>query len=159
MSIAAEGTYKARIVRWGLSKASTGSDQFWLEIEVFARREGEELEPVQPSSETIYRTIAKDEQAGWLLSDLREIGYTQVSFTPLSPNTPEAFDFSNVEIWVRCRQENYQGREKSKWEWIREPRSPLAANQLAALDEKFKSALEAHKSKLAERMPTIDGQK
>lgn len=143
-----EGRYKARIKNWGLSKASTGTDQFFVSIEplgMFDPADQENLLACDSAERTIFRAIT-DKTIDFVLDDLERLGYKGDTFDQLNPEHAKAHNFRDQEIEVRCRHETYKDKLHERWEFAGggsfQPK-PLAANEVNVLNKLFGKKLKA----------------
>lgn len=109
------GRYRARVTRWGLTKAKTGTPQFALTFlpigKINPHNPDSELLPCAEVERTIFRSIT-DKSAQWLLQDLEQhFGYTDKRFSPLDPEHAEAFDLSQKEFTAVLVHEDYRNAD------------------------------------------------
>lgn len=74
-----------------------------------------DLEACADLERTIFRPIT-EKTAGWLLQDLKTLfEYPHERFGPLDPESDEAFDFRDREFDAVLAYEEYEGRERERW--------------------------------------------
>lgn len=159
-----EGEYQARITAWGFSNTRNGNQQFFLCFLLLKR-----LDPADPDAtvpcvsreRTAFRSLLSEQAAGWLLSDLRSIGFTGTTFSALDATSDDAVDLSGRIIKVRCRHREYQGELRESWEIVRSASANLdrlRLDQVRELDSRFKAELVNHAGKVVTAAPSIPAQ-
>jgi hypothetical protein len=116
------GRYKARIKDYGWCEASTGTPQFFIQLEILNRydRDGGLVECPR-FERTFYRAISlKDEKAQqtcihMLKGDLSAIGVQVEDEAQLDPQHPQAINLFGREIDVHMTLESYEGRPRERW--------------------------------------------
>lgn len=123
MSLAFEqGTYIGRITNWGLSKAKTGTPQFFVSFQPLGRIDQSRpddmnnLIPCADFERTVFRAIT-EKTVEYFAKDLTQLGYPHSTFDYLDREHPQAHDFDGQEIRVLCKHDSYMGKEKEKWEF------------------------------------------
>jgi hypothetical protein len=107
---------------------------------------------------TAYRSLTTEQSAGWLLSDLRSLGFAGTSFTSLDPASPVAVDLSGRIIKVRCAHREYQGQMRESWQIVRSAlanMTRLPTERIRELDERFAAELAAHATKVVTAVPSM----
>lgn len=142
------GQYRARVTRWALVKSKEKkTPQFALTFILLGRvsphlAEGE-LEACPEVERTIFRPIT-EKTASWLLQDLKTLfEYPHERFTPLDPESADAFSFADKEIPVVLGFEEYEGKTREKWNFATglQLGEPLTAGEARKLDTLFGAAL------------------
>lgn len=132
-----EGLYQGKVVRHGLSKASTGTPQFYLTVKVMA----------SPGYErTIYRPIT-DKTMPFLVEMLDQLEFKGSALSQLNPSHSHHVSLvgRTIELW--CKHEADQnGVKRERWN-LSQQRStthtdiqPITAADAKALDSLFKQA-------------------
>lgn len=139
-----EGYYLAKITKWGLSKnKNTGNSQVIFSFVPTGREEKGELVDCPSYERSIFRVITEN-TIDFLVTDLKNLGYTPDTFDALDPAHPQAFNFEGIEVKVRCVHEDYKGETKEKWQfaWGQEIK-PLERKEVSQLNAMFGSRLKA----------------
>jgi hypothetical protein len=141
MSSYKPGDYRGRIKDYRVSQSPVGRHHptVFIAFDVIGRYDPAtgELGPCEPGTRTYTKAITP-RTIGWLLSDLKAIGYDKVGFTYLDPEAPGAVNLFGREIEVACVLETYEGRERERWSIRRgPPRTKLAQGNLEQLDAQF----------------------
>lgn len=111
-----KGRYRCRISKQGLTAASTGTTQFFLQFDVLARVIGPNAEAeVQQYTRTMFRAIT-EKTIPYLLEDLQALGFHGGSFAELDPDNSSHQSFVGQEIAMYCNHETDQkGSPREKW--------------------------------------------
>jgi hypothetical protein len=116
------GRYKARIKDYGWCEASTGTPQFFIQLEILNRYDNDGALVDCPQFErTFYRAISlKDEKAkqtciSMLKGDLSAIGVHVDDEAQLDPQHPQAINLFAKELDVLMTLESYQGAPRERW--------------------------------------------
>lgn len=121
------GRYWAKITRQAMGEAGTGTPQFVLTFLIVGK-----INPVDPKGDLIpcpqfershFRTIT-DKTIDYFVEDLKILEYDKQSFKYLDPTEEGYVDFTDREIEVSCRHEDYQGKKNEKWGLARPSRGP-----------------------------------
>ena len=92
---------------------------------------------MSPATRTYFKAITP-KTIGWLLADLKAIGYDRPGLEYLDPETPDAANLFDREIDVVCEHETYQGQTRERWSIYRErTREKVRREDLARLDAQF----------------------
>ena len=156
-----EGDYQARVTAWVFCKSKNGNDQFFLAFLVRKRFDPESPETTLACvcrERTLYRPLLTDQHAGWLLSDLRSIGFTGTTFTSLDHASPDAVDLSGLIFKVRCRHREYGGELRESWQIVRGATANidrLPQEQVRELDRRFAEELANHANKITTAAPAL----
>jgi hypothetical protein len=148
-----EGIFQGRITAWGFSRAKTDNVQFFITVRIegkFDETNPDRLLEAPGLERTVFRTLSSEDQVGWLLSDLRSIGFSDTTLTSLDPRSPDAVDFSDRVVRVRCRHREWQGTVREQWDLVREAVERIGLEKVRALEERFPDALDHHRTRLAE---------
>lgn len=145
----ATGVYRGRAKTWGLGKAGTGTPQFVIGLQVteMARDEYDPtagFEPLQdsegqpaPLKRQVFMAITPGTQK-MVEANLKSLGYTgALKASRLNPGNPDSHDFSKLDILVQCSHDNYQGRDREKWELARQMRSQMTREDQDQFDQMF----------------------
>ena len=93
--------------------------------------------PCQAATRTYYKAITP-KTIGWLLADLKAIGYDRPGLEYLDPEAPGAADLFGREIDVVCEHETYEGQTRERWSIHRErTREKIGREGLARLDAQY----------------------
>jgi hypothetical protein len=98
------GLYSVRVTGQGFSKALTGTDQFFLQVEPEMFHNGGSDEPCDNYSRTIRWNITT-KTVDRVRADLERIGFTGDKWTLLDPSTPNGFSFVGQVIHAECKHE------------------------------------------------------
>lgn len=113
-----EGTYQAKITTWGLSKAKTGTNQFFICFkptgQIVEDGDGRGIIPCSDHERTIFRPITEN-TINYVIDDLQQLGYNRDGFQYLDPAAQNAHNFAGQDIEVVCAHESYQGKDKERW--------------------------------------------
>ena len=140
------GQYRGRVTRWALVKAKNEkkTPQFALSFLPLGRinpytPEGP-LDPCPELERTIFRSIT-EKTASWLLQDLKTLfGYPHEKFSPLEPDSTDAFDFADKEFTAYLSFEDYDGKTRERWNFSTGAPftgDPLTAGEIRKLDTLF----------------------
>jgi hypothetical protein len=95
-----------------------------------------------PKEMRMYRKAITQKTIGWVLSDLKSIGFDGPGFANFDPESPGAVNLFDREIDVFCDHETYQGEVREQWSIYRESkREKVARDVLAQLDAQFAANL------------------
>lgn len=112
------GTYRGTITNWGLTKAKTGTPQFFVTFDILGKVDQSapdaQLISCQAGERTIFRAIT-DKTIEWITGDLEQLGYPFDSFDQLERQHAAAHDFAGIEIPVRCEPHVYEGKASESW--------------------------------------------
>lgn len=150
------GQYRARVTRWTLIKAKTGTPQFALSFmplgKINVHNPDGDLLPCPEVERTIFRPIT-DKTADWVLQDLEQLfGYADKRFSPLDPESPDAFDFGSKEFTAVLTFEDRMNPDTGeitkanaeKWKFVagqgQLSGDPLSATEIRQLDTLFGAA-------------------
>jgi hypothetical protein len=156
-----EGVYQARPTAWGFCRSKNGNDQFFLAFLVLKQFDPESPETTLPcicQERTLYRQLLTEQHAGWLLSDLRSIGFTGATFSSLDLASPDAIDLSRQLFRVRCRHSEYAGELRETWQIVRSATANidrLPQEKVRELDSRFAVELANHAHKVATAAPAL----
>jgi hypothetical protein len=141
------GRYQGRILDYGVYKADYGQQHYtaYIRFMVVGRYhpEGGELVDCPTEAREFSRAITPNTY-GWLLADLKSIGYDRDGFEDFDPESPGAVDLFDLTIDVSCRSETYKNAERERWSITRGgPRTKVGRDALAELDASLGSRREA----------------
>ncbi|MCI0331936.1 MAG: hypothetical protein L0228_01765 [Planctomycetes bacterium] len=141
------GTYLGKVKSWSVVKAKTGTPQLALTFQPLGR-----FVPHSPEADliecpdlerTIFRAIT-EKTARRLLADLHLLfEYPHEWFTPLDPESEGAFDFTDREFPAVLTYEEYDGKEREKWNFAAGSGlygEPLTQAELRKLDLMYGTA-------------------
>lgn len=137
-----EGIYLAKITNHGMTKAGTGTPQWFADIRVTGvAADDNNLErgfnPVSEVSKTIYEPLTAG-TVEFFLEKLRSIGFTGKSPKELYTDHPDAQDFIGREIVVSCEHDEYKEKMREKWKISRrKARKSLSEEDLDNLEALF----------------------
>jgi hypothetical protein len=135
------GKYRGRIRDYGVTASQTGQQlpTAFIMFDVVGQYDPAtgDLGPCPMASRTYYKGITP-KTIGWLLADLKAIGYEKPGLEYLDPETPGAADLFDREIDVVCEHETYEGQTRERWSIYRErTREKVRREDLARLDAQF----------------------
>lgn len=113
-----EGNYNATVLSqaFGESKEK-GTPYFALTIRPDEFDAGEpEMQAVQGAQERTIWMYLTEGTAEFVARDLRTIGFSGNSFAELDPDSAKHHSFVGQIISVYCKTEQYNGKEKEKWQ-------------------------------------------
>jgi hypothetical protein len=148
-----EGIFQARITAWGFTKAKTDSVQYYITVRIQGKCDKSNPDGLLEAPElerTVFRTLSSEDQLGWLLSDLRRIGFKGTTLTSLDPRSPDAVDFTGQVVTVRCSYREWQNVVREQWDLVREAVERIGLEKVRELEERFADVLDHHKTRLAE---------
>lgn len=145
----ATGLYRGRAHTWGLGKAGTGTPQWVLGLTVseiardeydpragFESLQDDKGEPA-PLKRQVFMAITPGTK-NMVEANLKALGYTgPLKSSRLNPGNPDSFDFAKADILVTCSHDNYQGRDREKWELARQMRSQMTREDQDQFDQMF----------------------
>lgn len=139
------GYYVGHIQSWELGEANTGNPQFVLRVLLdHFKGPGGKREECDQVERSVYRVIT-DRTVDYFVNDLKALGYDRDNFDGLDPDSPDAFDFSGLEVEVQLRFETYEGKTREKWNLAvvsgRPEVKPLDVGGRATLNARFGSKL------------------
>jgi hypothetical protein len=133
------GKYKATIKDFGWALAGTGTPQFFIQFEVFAKYDSAgNLTEVPRFERTFFRPIslkskdARSKCIDMLKGDLSAIGEKPQDEAQLDPGNPGALNLLNKQIDVFCAVEPFDGRMVERWTLRTNAREKLSLNDLRA---------------------------
>jgi hypothetical protein len=132
------GKYRGRILDYGVTQSQSGQQlpTAFVAFEILGQYESTtgELQQCPPESRTYFKSISP-KTIGWLLADLKAIGYDRPGLEYLDPEVPNAANLFDREIDVVCEHETYDGRTRERWSIHREvTREKIGREGLARLD-------------------------
>jgi hypothetical protein len=135
------GKYRGRITDYGVTQSQAGQQlpMVFITFEMIGQYDPDtgEVEPCESATRTYYKAITP-KTIGWLLADLKAIGYDRPGLEYLDPEVPGAVDLFGREIDVVCEHEMYQGRTRERWSIHRErTHEKIGREGLARLDAQF----------------------
>jgi hypothetical protein len=135
------GRYRGRIRDYGVAQSQSGQQlpTVFIAFDVVGQHDptSGELRPCPPSTRTYYKGISP-RTIGWLLADLKQIGFDKPGLEYLDPETPGAADLFDREIDVVCEHETYEGQTRERWSIHREQRRErVRRDELARLDSQY----------------------
>lgn len=135
------GRYRGRITNYGVFRADTGNryHHVFIDFQIIGMYDpGTGGLTACPSGKGTYYKAITEKTIGWLLSDLKAIGYDRESLRHLDPESDGAVNLFGVEIDVECRHEEYRGAQHERWSVCRTPRrEKVGAATLAELDVQY----------------------
>jgi hypothetical protein len=135
------GRYCGSIREYGVTQSQAGQQHptVFITFELIGRYNPTtgELEACPAISRSYFKAITP-KTIGWLLADLKAIGYDRPSLEYLDPETPGAANLFDVEIEVDCEHETYEGQVRERWSIHREQRRErIRRDALARLDMQY----------------------
>lgn len=150
----ARGAYKAEIIDHGLSEASTGNPQIWLQCRILEFLDDPQL-AIQHYDRTIYWTIT-DKTIDFVIEKLEHLGFSDTSFRQLDRSVEGHHSFVGQEVELFCKVETRDGKEVEKWDLSR----PQGTRNIERLDDASARKLDAlFGKKLKERFKKTPAQK
>jgi hypothetical protein len=111
------GKYRGRIRDYGVTQSQAGQQHptVFITFELLGQYDPTtgELGPCPTTSRTYYKAVT-EKTIGWLLADLKAIGYDRPGLEYLDPEAPGAADLFEREIDVACEHEAYQGQARER---------------------------------------------
>jgi hypothetical protein len=114
------GIYQGTIKRWGLTKARTGTVQFYFAAVVDHKAKDND-DPAQGWDATdkafpvsVYMPITAN-TIGRVIDELKSIGFTSTSPMDLDPKSPTAHDFQGTGVKLSMEHDEYQGKTRERW--------------------------------------------
>jgi uncharacterized protein (TIGR02996 family) len=111
-------TYKGKITKWGIAESSKKkTPQVFFTVSILAELDDKGEEFDCPSYErTIYRAVTEN-TVDFLIDDIGRLGFELTSFSQLNPDDPNAIDFTDKEVVVRCKHEEYEGKARERFDF------------------------------------------
>jgi len=130
--------YRGRITDYGVEQSQAGQQHptIFITSELVGQYDPAtgELLPCPAASRTYYKAITP-KTIGWLLADLKAIGYDKPGLEYLDPEVPGAADLFGREVDLVCEHETYDGQVRERWSIHRErTREKIGREGLARLD-------------------------
>jgi hypothetical protein len=157
------GKYRGRIRDYGIYQSPVGQQlpTIYVSFDLIGRYEPttDRLAPCESTTRTYEKAIT-DRTIGWVIADLRSIGYDRPALNQFDPEAEGAADLFGREIDLDCKHEIYEGSVRERWSIFRElKRKKLATEALNQLDALFgahlkKAFAEASKDEAAVSEPT-----
>jgi hypothetical protein len=132
------GRYRGRIRDYGVTQSQAGQQLLtvFITFDLIVQYDPTtgEWRSCPVCTRTYYKGISP-KTIGWLLADLRQIGFDKPGLEYLDPETPDAADLFDREIDVVCEHETYEGQTRERWSIHREQRRErVRRDELARLD-------------------------
>jgi hypothetical protein len=141
--------YKAKATSWGWTETTNGHPQFWMGFDILGIADrncvNTQPKPCEPGRGRWSITPSTDKASAWLARTVRGLGYDRDDLLHLDPDHEGAFNFEGVEFLVECKHEEFNGQTREKWSMYT-PRTKLASEKLAALNDRFGSNLSKSKT-------------
>lgn len=138
-----EGRYRGKIVKWELSESKTKKTPqiaFTFSIVGYYTANRELVAMPGFDERTVFKFFT-DKTIDYVLEDLRKLGWDGADPAELSPSHPNAFDFANRECDLTCEYEDYEGKQRERWNMALGgdglELAPLDKKGIAALTAKF----------------------
>ncbi len=135
------GKYRGRIRDYGVEQSQAGQQHptVFLNFEIVGQYDPTTGELLScPTASRTYRKAITPKTIGWLLADLKAIGYDKPGLEYLDPETPGAIDLFDHEIDVVCEHDTYEGQTRERWSIHRErTRERVRRDVLASLDAQY----------------------
>jgi uncharacterized protein (TIGR02996 family) len=143
--------YKGTIVKWGLSESKAKkTPQVFFTVSIKCETDDKGGEFDCPSYErTVWRALT-DNTVDYVVEELGKLGFTGSSFAQLDPDHPQAHDFLDQVVTVKCKHETYEGKINEKFEFHLGGTGPKKMESGAAkkLDSLFGGKLKAVSSEV-----------
>lgn len=96
------------------------------------------IETCAADDRTIFRYIS-DGTIDYLIQELAALGFNRDSFSEIDSDHPNAFPWAGVEFDCRLGYEEFEGKEKERWEFARgAPKGkPIEDQKVRELDAKY----------------------
>ena len=148
-----KGTYTGRVLRQALGTANSGNIQFTLNCLIVDRLEnGQSVGVIEEKERTIYMVLT-EKTVEMVTAQLEHLGYDKPSIKYLDPEIDGFHDFTDQEIELYCKHDEYNGEVREKWN-ISMPRGQREVQKaepaaLRKLDALFSKGLKANSAKKA----------
>lgn len=160
------GKYRVRVTKQQFGENKNSNPELQLAIKPIGIYEGEEPSDMEGLYDrTIFLTLTEGtlgtaEKPGWVMTTLLFLGFNGTSFAQLDPEHTKAISFVGKEFDARCDVEEYQGKEREKWNVLRPgtgsggpATKPIATKAVRALDAKFGKLLKSSIGRPAPNSP------
>jgi hypothetical protein len=139
------GKYRGRIEDYGVFQSTVGQQHptVFVRFLLVGRYDPSsgELGPCPAETREYLKAITPN-TIGWLLSDLRAIGYSRNGLHHFDPEAEGAEDLFGREIDIVCYHETYKGSTRERWSISgTRRRQRVGADVLARLDAEHADAL------------------
>lgn len=115
-----QGDYAAKVTDQAFGQADNEAKTafFALTVQPIAKLDLEtgDRTSVDPFNRTI-RMFLSEKAAPHTIKKLRTLGFEGVSFAELNPETDGHFSLVGQEVVVRCKHEEYQGKQQERWDF------------------------------------------
>lgn len=143
-----EGYYKAVILTWGFGRAQTGTPQMAYTCKLLSWKDdaGNWVELDEEPQRTVYRYLT-DNTADRFCADLKTLGYDRQGFGALNRDADDAFDFEGIKVELYLSYEEYNGKERERWDFAwnygggLKMGKPMERKEVAALNAKYAERL------------------
>jgi hypothetical protein len=135
------GRYRGRIRDYGVTQSQSGQQlpTVFVAFDLIGQYDPTtgELRTCPAGTRTYYKGISP-KTIGWLLADLKQIGFDQPGLEYLDPETPGAANLFDREIDVVCEHETYEGQTRERSSIYREQRRErIRRDDLARIDVQY----------------------
>lgn len=149
-----EGIYKGHLQKVTLGETKTGKPQIVYEFitDGILDSSGEFLDCANVNR-TIFRVLTEN-TIDFATAELRQLGYDRDNFDDIDPESPNAFDFDGIEVTVEMKLEEYEGRQRERWQFTRKGQGKkLEQSGVSKLNAMFGSKLKSSRPDGATRAP------
>ena len=133
------GRYRGRMLRAALGQSEKkGTPQIAFEFQPIGMYGANGIETCAADNRTIFKYIT-DQTIDYLIQDLAALGFDRNSFSEIDSDHENAFPWAGVEFDCRLAYEEYEGKQKERWEFARGgPKGkPIEQKQVRELDAKY----------------------
>lgn len=147
------GVYIGKIKNWyrGVSQNGSAYIEFVVFVTERETEEGEREKLETPFSVPVTRYMTPG-ALPITAADLAYLGYTDGDPAKLDRDHPQAFNFRDKEVYVRCDHDEYQGKTREKWNLQRRKR-PATAEERKRIDSTLAEGFAAEMARLRGDQP------
>lgn len=143
----APGRYRCEVTQQAMTKASTGTAQFVLKVQVLEQYvEPDATEPCQQQYERSLFMAITEKRMDYFKKELDALGFQGGSLRLLDPNNDGFTDFRGVQVDCLCKHEaDYKDKSvtRERWSicWTAGASTPIEGEELKASDYRALDAL------------------
>lgn len=139
----APGRYNVRITDQGLTKAGTGSDQFFMAFKVLEHADGEALDAEHQGATGRYFRVVNENTAKYFGTDLHRLGCTWGGdFRNLYPDSPHSMIGKEVILYAKPDTDQ-QGNPRLAWGVPGDGPAKASASEVDSLNQRFGAMMRA----------------
>ncbi len=160
MSTFTPGKYRIRLNRAALGKSKEKgtpcADFFFDPLGMVDPTRPDELVACPAYECKVTRYITAN-TIDYLVADLQKLGYDRDTFDQIDSNHPQAFPWSGLECSATCRDEEYDGKTFSRWnfDWGAYSASAIDNSEVSKLNALFGKALKGLKQQRAAQLAAV----